>query len=167
MQFCRAYTYVRVFASDVTNHVVRRSRLLQWARLSVYLRANLRKEMSKVQNSTKCSTHVAYGRGLATSHYVVHTSGFRGWHHVCLTKDDDRRDWSTSSTVDEFCWQHDQRHHHHLFAQINWTRRRTHDEHENKSRTRKAQKTGAYILPIKKQKKTNTLDIKTTTTTQP
>ena len=38
-----------------------------------------------------------------------------------------------------------------LFAQINWTRRRTHDQHENKSRTRKAQKTGAYILPIKKQ----------------
>ena len=44
-------------------------------------------------------------------------------------------------------------HHHHLFAQINWTRRRTHDQHENKSRTRKAQKTGAYILPIKKTKK--------------
>jgi len=38
-----------------------------------------------------------------------------------------------------------------LFAQINWTRRRTHGQHENKSRTRKAQKTGAYILPIKKQ----------------
>ena len=56
-------------------------------------------------------------------------------------------------------------HHHHLFAQINWTRRRTHDQHENKSRTRKAQKTGAYILPIKKNKKTNALDIKTTTTT--
>ena len=36
-----------------------------------------------------------------------------------------------------------------LFAQINWTRRRTHGQHENKSRTRKAQKTGAYILPIK------------------
>jgi len=36
-------------------------------------------------------------------------------------------------------------HHHHLFAQ---TRRRTHDQHENKSRTRKAQKTGAYILPM-------------------
>ena len=35
--------------SGVTNHVVRRSRLLQWARLSVYLRANLRNEMSKVQ----------------------------------------------------------------------------------------------------------------------
>jgi len=33
-----------------------------------------------------------------------------------------------------------------------------------KRRTRKAQKTGAYILPIK-TKKTNTLDIKTTTTT--
>jgi len=31
-------------------------------------------------------------------------------------------------------------HHHHLFAQIIWTRRRTHDQHENKSRTRKAQK---------------------------
>jgi len=44
-------------------------------------------------------------------------------------------------------------HHHHLFAQINCTRRRTHDQHENKSRTRKAQKTGAYILPIKKTKK--------------
>ena len=40
-------------------------------------------------------------------------------------------------------------HHHHLFAQINWPRRRSHDQHENKSRTRKAQKTGAYILPIK------------------
>ena len=40
-------------------------------------------------------------------------------------------------------------HHHHLFAQINWTTRRTNDQHENKSRTRKAQKTGAYILPIK------------------
>jgi len=38
-------------------------------------------------------------------------------------------------------------HHHHLFAQINWTTR-THDQHENKSRTRRAQKTGAYILPI-------------------
>jgi len=36
----------------------------------------------------------------------------------------------------------------HLFAQINWTRR-THDQHENKSRTRKAQKTGAYISSIK------------------
>jgi len=44
-------------------------------------------------------------------------------------------------------------HHHHLFAHINCTRRRTHDQHENKSRTRKAQKTGAYILPIKKTKK--------------
>jgi len=41
-------------------------------------------------------------------------------------------------------------HHRHLFAQ---TRRRTHDQHENKSRTRKAQKIGAYILPIKKEKK--------------
>ena len=47
-------------------------------------------------------------------------------------------------------------HHHHLFAQINCTRRRTHDQHENKSRTRKAQKTGAYILPIKKNKKKQT-----------
>ena len=36
---------------------------------------------------------------------------------------------------------------------INWTRRRTHDQQENKSRTRKAEKTGAYILPIKKTKK--------------
>jgi len=42
------------------------------------------------------------------------------------------------------------------FAQINWTRRRTHDQHENKSRTRKAQKTGAYILPIKKEKNKHT-----------
>jgi len=33
----------------------------------------------------------------------------------------------------------------HLFAQ---TRKRTHDQRENKSRTKKAQKTGAYILPI-------------------
>ena len=32
----------------------------------------------KFKNSTKFSTYVAYGRGLATSHYVVHTSGFRG-----------------------------------------------------------------------------------------
>jgi len=48
---------------------------------------------------------------------------------------------------------HHHHHHHHLFAQ---TRRRTHDQHEKKSRTRKAQKTGAYILPIKKGKKTNT-----------
>jgi len=46
-------------------------------------------------------------------------------------------------------------HHHHLFAQINWTRRHTHDKHENKSRTRKAQKTGAYILPIVRQAVTN------------
>ena len=59
-----------------------------------------------------------------------------------------------------FCDHHHHHHHHHLFAQ---TRRRTHDQHENKSRTRKAQKTGAYTLPIKR-KKTNTLDIKTTTT---
>jgi len=44
-------------------------------------------------------------------------------------------------------------HHHHLFAQ---TRRRTHDQHEKKSRTRKAQKTGAYILPIKKGKNKHT-----------
>ena len=44
---------------------------------------------------------------------------------------------------------HHHHHHHHLFAQINWPRRRSHDQHENKSRTRKAQKTGAYILPIK------------------
>ena len=50
-------------------------------------------------------------------------------------------------------------HHHHLFAQINWTRRRTHDQHENKSRTWKAQKTGAYILPIKKTKKKQTHSI--------
>ena len=56
-------------------------------------------------------------------------------------------------------------HHHHLFAQINCTRRCTHDQHENKSRTRKAQKTGAYILPIKTEKKTNTVDVKTTMTT--
>jgi len=47
---------------------------------------------------------------------------------------------------------HHHHHHHHLFAQ---TRRRTHDQHEKKSRTRKAQKTGAYILPIKREK-TNT-----------
>ena len=33
----------------------------------------------------------------------------------------------------------------------------THDQHENKSRTRKAQKTGAYILPIKKGKKTHSI----------
>jgi len=47
--------------------------------------------------------------------------------------------------------------HHHLFAQINWTKR-THDQHENKSRTRKAQKTGAYILPIKtKNKQTHSI----------
>jgi len=42
---------------------------------------------------------------------------------------------------------------HHLFAQ---TRRRTHDQHENNSITRKAQKTGAYILPIKKKKNKHT-----------
>ena len=32
----------------------------------------------------------------------------------------------------------------------------THDQHENKSRTRKAEKTGAYILPIKKKKNKHT-----------
>ena len=48
-------------------------------------------------------------------------------------------------------------HHHHLFAQINWTRRRTHDQHENKSRTRKTQKTGAYILPIKTKNQTHSI----------
>ena len=36
--------------------------------------------------------------------------------------------------------------------QLQATRRCTHDQHENKSRTRKAQKTGAYILPIKTKK---------------
>jgi len=46
-------------------------------------------------------------------------------------------------------------HHHHLFAQINWTWR-THHQHENKSRTRKAEKTGAYILPIKNKKNKHT-----------
>jgi len=46
--------------------------------------------------------------------------------------------------------------HHHLFAQ---TRRRKHDQHENKSRTRKAQKTGAYILPIKRERKKQTRSI--------
>jgi len=44
-------------------------------------------------------------------------------------------------------------HHHHLFAQ---TRRRTHDQHERKSRTRKAQKTGAYIFAHKKGKNKHT-----------
>ena len=72
---------------------------------------------------------------------------------------------SVSVDLDQLAWLLTVIHHHHLFAQINWTRRRTHDQHENTSRTRKAQKTGAYILPIKKTKITNTLDIKTTTTT--
>ena len=48
---------------------------------------------------------------------------------------------------------HHHHHHHHLSAQ---TRRRTHDQHENKSRTRKAQKTGAYTLPIKRKKNKHT-----------
>jgi len=52
---------------------------------------------------------------------------------------------------------HHHHHHHHLFAQINWTRRRTHDQHENKSRTRKTQKTGAYILPIKTKDQTHSI----------
>ena len=88
--------------------------------------------------------------------------GFRRRSRICShTPSRSTRSFcSAKCSHSSHCLQHNTRltvhhhRHHHLFAQINWTTRRTRDQHENKSRTRKAQKTGAYILPIKKNKHT-------------
>jgi len=57
-----------------------------------------------------------------------------------------------SNDADDFLYHH----HHHLFCsnQLNKKTYSTHDQHENESRTRKAQKTGAYILSINHKKHT-------------